>query len=397
MAGRAEDEMKKDISSQLPRELAIVNDTSVGDVTMNVTATGGHSLRNDVSRMEAIAATLRPRPLPVIPPASTVETTPAEGPRLAVFDYFGSTMVDFIVGPQGRKISIHANILLANPDCACFRETLQRQKNGHGAKKLRLMDHPDVVGLMTQFLYTGKVPFIPRRLLQKHCAPAARHPITMLSHTCVKNDSVRVGNVTPAAVSPEKFQTMPWSISTSAEEIRLRDYGNYELQMSQKSAAATAPTADNAEGRSQTVRYWRECVQLHLQNVEKIPVFGMSIVRVEAELYQLKLVQLMLFADRYNMAWLFHDTLASYCKGEALFQRDRPVERHVELAYRCATFRLLPELMVEYGRFCAWRRDSDIDIMFGGYLPDFVADVKLKKTEGNPIPPIIGRFLRAQI
>ncbi|KAJ0369730.1 hypothetical protein COL26b_010340 [Colletotrichum chrysophilum] len=177
---------------------------------------------------------------------------------------------------------------------------------------------------------------------------------------------------------------MPWSISTSAEEIRLRDYGNYELQMSQKSAAATAPTADNAEGRSQT-------------NMEKIPVFGMSILRVEAELYQLKLVQLMLFADRYNMAWLFHDTLASYCKGEALFQRDRPVERHVELAYRCATFRLLPELMVEYGRFCAWRRDSDIDIMFGGYLPDFVADVKLKKTEGNPIPPIIGRFLRAQI
>lgn len=306
-------------------------------------------------------------------------------------------MVDFIVGPQGRKISIHANILLANPDCACFRETLQRQKNGHGAKKLRLMDHPDVVGLMTQFLYTGKVPFIPRRLLQKHCAPAARHPITMLSHTCVKNDSVRVGNVTPAAVSPEKFQTMPWSISTSAEEIRLRDYGNYELQMSQKSAAATAPTADNAEGRSRTVRYWRECVQPHLQNVEKIPVFGMSILRVEAELYQLKLVQLMLFADSYNMAWLFHDTLASYCKGEALFQRDRPVERHVELAYRCATFRLLPELMVEYGRFCAWRRDSDIDIMFGGYLPDFVADVKLKKTEGNPIPPIIGRFLRAQI
>lgn len=87
MAGRAEDETMKDISSQLPRELAIVNDTSVGDVTMNDTATGGHSLRNDVSRMEAIAATLRPRPLPVIPPASTVETTPAEGPRLAVFEY----------------------------------------------------------------------------------------------------------------------------------------------------------------------------------------------------------------------------------------------------------------------------------------------------------------------
>lgn len=183
MAGNAEDETMKDISSQLPQELRM-NNTSVGDVTMNdvtrdstkqgpsaqsnsshamqstndtsmadntimgdltmgevvastpkcrqkstarpsgnlvqgkdVTmadgmslrdatmgeitggspkariaeknepVTGGHNLRNDVSRMEAIAATLRPRPLPVIPPASTVETTPIEGPRLAVFEY----------------------------------------------------------------------------------------------------------------------------------------------------------------------------------------------------------------------------------------------------------------------------------------------------------------------
>ncbi|KAH0427598.1 hypothetical protein CcaCcLH18_09549 [Colletotrichum camelliae] len=319
-----------------------LRDATMGDFTSstpkaritakNEPATGAHDPRNDISRMEAIAATLHPRPFPVIPCSSTVEATPPEGPRLAIFDYYGSEMVDFIVGPQGRKISVHLNMLLVNPDCTRFRETLQHQKNSKGTKKLRLNDHPDAVGLMVQFLYTGKVPFVPRRLLQKH--------------TC---------------------------------------------------AAATTPTADDAERRSQTVRHWHERVQPHLQNVEKIPVFGMSTLRVEAEFLQSKLVHLMVFADKYDMAWLFHDALASYCRGEALFQRDCPLERHVELAYQCAKFRLFPMLIAEYGRFCAAKRGTEIDTMFHGYLPEFVADVKVKKAEGKPIPGIIDRFLRMQI
>ncbi|KAF9873454.1 hypothetical protein CkaCkLH20_08913 [Colletotrichum karsti] len=301
------------------------------------------------------------------------------------FSHFSNEFVTFIAGKSQQKISIHKGILLRYPDFTFFHKELNNKNKESACAEIHMPgDSADVVGWMVWWCYHQCLQMVNIQALRPvteggPVVSSLPDPVPSLGETHSREFMVQYGcrpSQQLVLPMPPPINQVPWisqyphrqeQRSSSKTPMASHRHGELSTPFAQYQihrmhvCRSTSFEEDrlslhDATQRPSTSVYNTpreveriERLQSYLENYHDINLFAASPERIDAELIQLRLVKLIVFAVKYGLETLREEALISYCKGEKAIDRPVPLFGHIKIAYDgCAATSLFPMLLADY-------------------------------------------------